>query len=248
MRISGVKTNLDILRGIVAHEDFLKGECDTKWLEAKKSSLLALGEKISASTTSSALAGRTAETSSFSSSTTTLAPSTTFFRKGDAWSITLALPPPSVTSPTTTTTTNPSQTHHLELTRIHRNDFPTSFTASILYTTPESTPTPYTLTLTSTHATAHATTLTSSHRRANPTNPTHIRIPFPGKLVEVLVDEGDIVREGDVVCVVQQMKMELEVRSPRSGRVSWVMEVEDGEDVAEGVLAAVVEREGEARL
>jgi len=47
---------------------------------------------------------------------------------------------------------------------------------------------------------------------------------------------------------VQQMKMELEVRSPRSGRVSWVMEIEDGEDVGEGVLAAVVDREGEARL
>ena len=62
------------------------------------------------------------------------------------------------------------------------------------------------------------------------------------------MDEGDVVREGDVVCVVQQMKMELEVRSPRSGRVAWVMEVEDGEDVGEGVLAAVIESDKEARL
>jgi biotin carboxyl carrier protein len=42
--------------------------------------------------------------------------------------------------------------------------------------------------------------------------------------------------------------MELEVRSPRSGRVAWVMEVEDGEDVGEGVLAAVIESDKEARL
>jgi biotin carboxyl carrier protein len=67
-------------------------------------------------------------------------------------------------------------------------------------------------------------------------------------LVEVLVDEGDVIKEGDVLCVVQQMKMELEVRAHRSGKVSWVLEVEDGEDVAEGMLVAVIEREGEARL
>jgi biotin carboxyl carrier protein len=73
-------------------------------------------------------------------------------------------------------------------------------------------------------------------------------VPFPGKLVEVLVDEGDVIKEGDVLCVVQQMKMELEVRSPRSGKVGWVMEVEDGEEVAEGMLVAIIERDGEARL
>jgi biotin carboxyl carrier protein len=67
-------------------------------------------------------------------------------------------------------------------------------------------------------------------------------------LVEVLVDEGDVVKEGDVICVVQQMKMELGVRSPRSGRVVWVTEAEDGEDVAEGTLAAVVESAQETRL
>ena len=64
----------------------------------------------------------------------------------------------------------------------------------------------------------------------------------------MLVDEGDIVKEGHVVCVVQQMKMELEVRTSRSGRVSWVLEVEDGEEVDVGWLAAVVESEKEARL
>lgn len=50
-------------------------------------------------------------------------------------------------------------------------------------------------------------------------------------------------REGDVVCVVQQMKMELEVRSSRAGRVSWVTDVEDGGEVDVGWLCAVVEDE-----
>lgn len=65
--------------------------------------------------------------------------------------------------------------------------------------------------------------------------------------MEVCVDEGDVVKEGDVVCVVQQMKMELEVRSSRGGRVGWVLDVDEGEDVVEGMLGVVVER-GEAKL
>lgn len=70
---------------------------------------------------------------------------------------------------------------------------------------------------------------------------THIIIPFSGKLVEVAVDVGDVVGEDDVICVVQQMKMELEVRSHRAGRISWVMEDEDGSMVSEGAVAAVIE-------
>lgn len=66
-------------------------------------------------------------------------------------------------------------------------------------------------------------------------------MPFAGTLVEVLVDVGDEVREGDVVCVVRQMKMELEVRSRRAGVVGFVTEVEDGGEVVEGLLAAIVE-------
>jgi acetyl/propionyl-CoA carboxylase alpha subunit len=235
-RISGVKTNLAILRGIIAHPDFLAGKCDTQWLESKQTELLALGEKKSSSSNNTLGDHKTPST---------LAPTAanTLFRKGDAWSINLA-PPTS----TANTTDQESSSHHLELTRVLRNDFPASLSVEVLFTTstPASThrqSTPYTLTLASTSATASTTT--SHHRRANPSDPSHISIPFPGKLAEVLVDEGDLVKEGDVVCVVQQMKMELEVRSPRSGRVIWVTEAEDGEDVAEGMLAAVVERERE---
>lgn len=231
-QISGVKTNIDILRAIVAHPDFLAGKCDTQWLESKQAELLDLGHKISSSRKNT-LSTDTASTSS----STLLNTANTLFRKGDAWSINL--------SPTAEKTKSNPSPHHLELTRVLRNDFPSSFNAEILFTSPTSS-TPYTLTLSSTSASASAAT--SHHRRRNPSDPSHISIPFPGKLVEVLVDEGDVIKEGDVVCVVQQMKMELEVRAHRSGRVIWVMEIEDGEEVAEGMLAAVVEREGEARL
>ena len=233
-QISGVKTNLDTLRGIVAHPDFLEGNCDTQWLERKQEELLTLGKQMFTHRPShfdTMLTG--------SSSGQAVTSANTLFRKGDAWSLTLApnagfkekgIPP---------------RQHHVELARVLRNEFPAYLSADILFSSSSET-VPYTMTLTSTSASASAAT--STHRRANPSDPSHVSIPFPGKLVEVLVDEGDIVREGDVICVVQQMKMELEVRAPRSGKVTWITEAEDGEEVAEGTLAAVVEREREARL
>jgi pyruvate carboxylase len=235
----GVKTNLDMLKAIVAHSDFLEGTCDTQWLESKQEELLQSSRKI-AEARSSTLSSDIAT----SSTTATVSAPNTLFRKGDAWSI-------AISSPTTKADERPPP-HHLELTRVLRNDFPTSLSAELLFTTPSSTSsatpqtTPYTITLASTSASASAAT--SHHRRGNPSDPSHISIPFPGKLVEVLIEEGDLVKEGDVICIVQQMKMELEVRSPRSGRVAWVTEAEDGEDVAEGMLAAIVESAQETRL
>jgi pyruvate carboxylase len=238
--INGVKTNLDILRGIVADQDFLAGQCDTQWLERKQTALLQTGLAISASLKST-LGTDTATASNAPG----LSSANTLFRKGDAWSLTLS-------TPGSKDTNSAPAPHHLELTRVLRNDFPSSLSAEILFTKPSTSPsskaesTAYTLTLTSTSASAAAST--SHHRRANPSDKSHVGIPFPGKLVEVLVDEGDVVKEGDVLCVVQQMKMELEVRSPRSGRVGWVCEVEDGEDVGEGVLVCIIESDKEVRL
>jgi biotin carboxyl carrier protein len=50
------------------------------------------------------------------------------------------------------------------------------------------------------------------------------------------------VQEGQVMAFVRQMKMELEVRSPRSGIVTWALELEDeeGDDVEQGVLLAIL--------
>jgi biotin carboxyl carrier protein len=204
-------------------------------LERKQAQLLDLGVEISSSR-KKVLSNDTASTSPGALLNT----ANTLFRKGDAWSINL-----SRTNNSNSNSKSETALHHLKLTRVLRNEFPTSLSAEILFTSPTSS-TPYTLTFSSTSASASAAT--SQHRRGNPSDPSHISIPFPGKLVEVLVDEGDVIKEGDVLCVVQQMKMELEVRAHRSGMVSWVLEVEDGEDVAEGMLVAVIERDGEARL
>ncbi|KAF1998492.1 hypothetical protein P154DRAFT_495180 [Amniculicola lignicola CBS 123094] len=235
-RIDGVATNLGMLRAIVGCEDFKEGRCDTQWLERNQEQLLAAAAQRFTTTQQSEL--QLATSSMAASSTAPVAQSTPLFRPGDSWTIQLTPTSPSQTSGDQKQEAQPS--HHLKLTRIHKNDFPSSLTASILYTTPSTPqPTPYTLALSST--TTSAATSTSSHPRADPSNPLHISIPFPGKLVEVLVDEGDVVKEGDVICVVQQMKMELEVRAQRDGVVGWVSEVGEGEEVGEGWLVVVLE-------
>ncbi|RMZ68796.1 pyruvate carboxylase [Pyrenophora seminiperda CCB06] len=248
--VSGVKTNIDMLKAMVAHPDFLLGACDTQWLESKQAELLEQSHKFTVSHFN-ALGEEDTKASSSQLSTVSSARNT-LFRKGDAWSLTLS--PVSTKNQAEQQLPPPPHHHHLEITRIHRNDFPTSLTTDVLFTTPSSSTastqppqsTPYTMTLNSTSSSASAAM--SQHRRGNPSDPSHVSIPFAGKLVEVLVDEGDVVKEGDVVCVVQQMKMELEVRSARSGVVTWVTDAEDGVDVGEGMLAAVVESDKGARL
>jgi biotin carboxyl carrier protein len=67
-------------------------------------------------------------------------------------------------------------------------------------------------------------------------------LPISGTLIEVLVAPGDVVEENQVVAFVKQMKMELEVRSPRTGRAQWVYEMEEEEeDVADGILLVELE-------
>ncbi|TVY41782.1 Pyruvate carboxylase [Lachnellula occidentalis] len=229
----GIKTNLDVLRGIVSSAAFSAQSCDTQWLETNLPVLLKAGQRISAQ------ASKSPNISAPSPSATSVAAaaSNVFFRKGDAWSISL--------TPENTPDTETPAPSHLQLSRILRNEFPASLTASILYTTPASpVPAPYTLTLSSTTASSASLSNAYTHRRGDPENNNHIILPFAGKLMEVLVDEGSEVRKGDTVAVVKQMKMELEIRASRGGRVVWVYEGEGGDEVGEGVLVAELEGAG----
>jgi len=45
---------------------------------------------------------------------------------------------------------------------------------------------------------------------------------MPGKVVRVLVREGEEVREGQGLAVVEAMKMENAIRAPRDGRVTRI--------------------------
>lgn len=236
-RVVGVKTNLNLLKAILVDETFASGHTDTSWLERRLDQLVQTGEQIARET---ALRDSKLPALSLSSdqSSSLASGSGTTFRKGDAWSVVLEEPGQSSSSPS-----SKPPAHHLSIERSSRNEFPEALVADVAYTIPGAQPRPYKLTLNRTTASADATA--STHRRGDPSNKAHIVLPISGKLVEVLVQEGDEVRENQVIAFVRQMKMELEVRSPRAGTVKWAIELEheDGDDVAEGVLLAELEDE-----
>ena len=64
--------------------------------------------------------------------------------------------------------------------------------------------------------------------------------PMPGRVVRVLVAQGDTVAARDGVVVVEAMKMENELRAPKAGRVKEVA-VQAGASVEAGRVLVVIE-------
>ena len=48
----------------------------------------------------------------------------------------------------------------------------------------------------------------------------HLKAPMPGMVVAVPVQNGQAVRKGDVLIILESMKMQNELRSPRAGTVT----------------------------
>ena len=60
-----------------------------------------------------------------------------------------------------------------------------------------------------------------------------------GKVVKVMVKAGDAVKQGDILLILEAMKMENEIKSPADGVVQEVV-VSEGSRVAEGETMVVV--------
>ncbi len=54
---------------------------------------------------------------------------------------------------------------------------------------------------------------------APPAGATNVTAPMPGNIVSVKVKVGDTVNAGDVLCVLEAMKMENEIMAPQAGKV-----------------------------
>ncbi len=63
----------------------------------------------------------------------------------------------------------------------------------------------------------------------------HITAPMPGLVVELLVAEGELVKEGQVLAVQEAMKMQMQLKAPFAGRVGHIA-VNEGQQVGKDAL------------
>ena len=71
-------------------------------------------------------------------------------------------------------------------------------------------------------------------------NSTDLLSPLQGSVFKVAVEQGAEVSEGDLICVIEAMKMENEIAAHRSGKVT-TLNVSEGAAVSSGDVLAVIE-------
>jgi biotin carboxyl carrier protein len=67
----------------------------------------------------------------------------------------------------------------------------------------------------------------------------HVKSPMPGLIVAVPVKEGDVVQKGQVVIVLESMKMENELKASRDGTIVAV-KVAPRQTVEQGQVLLVI--------
>jgi len=96
---------------------------------------------------------------------------------------------------------------------------PKKFTAHTLYNT-------YDITIID----AEARYLINRKLNSTGSNQKYISSPMPGKVVKILVNEGDIIKAGETAIVISAMKMESEYKAPVNGLVKKV-NVSEGDTI-----------------
>ncbi len=67
-----------------------------------------------------------------------------------------------------------------------------------------------------------------------------ISAPMPGNIIKVNVKKGDTVKRGQVLLVLEAMKMENEIKAPADGKIADI-KVEQGQCISAGDIMVVIE-------
>ena len=67
-----------------------------------------------------------------------------------------------------------------------------------------------------------------------------VEVPITGKLIGINVKVGDVVKEGDVLCILESMKMENPIVAPVGGTISQIGVAVD-QVVKPGEVVVVIE-------
>ena len=68
----------------------------------------------------------------------------------------------------------------------------------------------------------------------------NVEFPITGKIINVNVNQGSKVEEGDILCLLESMKMENPILAPVSGTITK-LEISAGQVVEAGDLVAIIE-------
>ena len=82
--------------------------------------------------------------------------------------------------------------------------------------------------------------LRGRERQVDDHGPKKLTAPMPGKIVRVLVRQGDEIEAGGGVLVMEAMKMQNEIKSPKTGTIQKIL-VSEGAAVNAGDVLAIVE-------
>lgn len=80
-------------------------------------------------------------------------------------------------------------------------------------------------------------------KRAGEIGEGELNAPMPGKILEILVKEGDAVELGDPVAILEAMKMENELKAPIKGTVTSIS-VAQGDSLEKNALILEIEASG----
>jgi len=67
----------------------------------------------------------------------------------------------------------------------------------------------------------------------------NLKAPMPGLIVTVMVSEGQAVHKGEILVVLESMKMQNELKSPRDGKISRV-KIKAGDNVEQNQVLLIV--------
>ncbi len=67
-----------------------------------------------------------------------------------------------------------------------------------------------------------------------------VEVPITGKIISVDVKEGDVIKEGDTICLLESMKMENPILAPVGGTITKVGVAAD-QTVKPGDIVAIIE-------
>jgi acetyl/propionyl-CoA carboxylase alpha subunit len=234
-----IKTNINVLAGILEHQDWMDGTIDTLWLERNLDSILRLGKSAVGVRTTGVIGleetleqhQRENETANTSGSMSA-AGASALLQPGTHFHLTLS---PSSTS-SSVSASQEREKHIVTLTSIAHNAFPENLSGVI-----QTTLTPLPMAFSLSQSTSVAVGGGEGFDFADPNNPQHVPAPLTGKLVEVhpaLEISGSLekrVKKGEALAVMSVMKMENTVVAPYDGIV---------EKVGSGVKAGIILGEG----